>query len=80
MNKMRDNPSWEEGWAAVHRELARRKCYYPGCFETAKIECHMIGCGHKACEVHGNGVYEEHEGVQFSICWDCVAVLSAEKG
>lgn len=68
---MHKQVSWEEGWARIHEILAVTKCDYPGCYETAKITCCMIGCTHKVCETHGNGGIEEAGEQFFLLCWQC---------
>lgn len=51
--------------------LSERKCDYPGCQETASIECHIIGCMHHVCETHGNCSIEISPDEVVPICWFC---------
>ncbi len=60
-----------EDWGQRDYALSITKCAYPGCFETAKIQCSMIGCTHKVCETHGNGGIEEAGEQFFPLCWGC---------
>ena len=48
-----------------------KRCDYPGCTEPATIQCSMIGCLHKVCEIHGNGGIEESGEQFFPLCWGC---------
>jgi hypothetical protein len=52
-------------------ETITSQCDYPGCKETASIECGMLGCLHYVCEVHGNCSYEDTPDNIVEICWSC---------
>lgn len=48
-----------------------KKCDYPGCNEPATIQCGMIGCNHRVCEIHGNCAIEDTPDSAIEICWGC---------
>ena len=53
------------------RLIIERVCAYPGCAESASVECCMIGCMHHVCETHGNCLYEVSPDEVVPICWFC---------